>query len=62
MIEALFRANNVHEEDVSSHEVVNHRRVFGGLKSHTLEELAAHWRAWCEQDRLLRPMPRPRLW
>ena len=32
-------ANNVHEEDVSSHEVGSHRRVLGG-------QGASHWRSW----------------
>ena len=53
VIEGLFMANNVHEEDASSHDVGNHRRVFDGLRSHTLDTLAALWRAWSEH-RLVR--------
>ena len=52
VMEALIMANNVHEEDVSSHKVTTHRTVFGGLRSHTLEKLPASWRSWTEQDRL----------
>ena len=44
VIEALIMANNVHEQDVSSHKVESHRRVLGGLRGHTLENLAALWR------------------
>ena len=52
LVEALIMANNVHEEDVRSHQVGSHRRVYGALRRpHTLEELAALWRAWSGQDR-----------
>ena len=37
-------ANDVHEEDVSSHEVGSHCRVYGGLRSRTLEGLADFWK------------------
>ena len=30
----------------------NHSRVYGGFKSHTLEELVEFWRVWTECDRL----------
>ena len=37
VIEALIVANNVHEEDVSYHEVGSPRRVFRNLRGQTLE-------------------------
>ena len=35
VVKALIAANNVHQEEVSSHQVGSHRMVFGGPWSHT---------------------------
>ena len=53
VVEVLLMPNSVHGEDASSHDVGSHRRVSGGLRGHTLEELA-QWRVWSEQDRLVK--------
>ena len=37
-------ASSVREENEGSHKVGSHRRVYGSLRSHTLEELAEFWR------------------
>ena len=49
-MEALILANNAHEEDAGPHKVGSHRRVYGGLRSHTFEELANFWMLWSEYD------------
>ena len=51
VIKALTMYDNVREEDASSREVGSHRRVYGGLWRHTLEELAEFWKAWSKCDR-----------
>ena len=44
VIEAPIMASDVHEEDVSSHEVGSPRRSRGGLGSRPLAELANFWK------------------
>ena len=51
VIEALITSYNVHEEDAGFDKVGSHRRVYGGLRSHTLEELTEFWQVWSEYDR-----------
>ena len=51
VIEALITSNNVHEEDAGFEKVESHSRVYGGLRSHTLEELTEFWQVWSEYDR-----------
>ena len=51
VIEAFVMANNVREENAGFHTVGSHRTVYGGSRSHTLEELAALWKAWSVCDR-----------
>ena len=41
----------MHEEVAVSVKVGSHSRVHEGLRSHTLEELAAQWKAWSVCDR-----------
>ena len=43
-------ASNWHEEDAGALEVGSHRRVYGGLRSRTREELAGQWKAWSVCD------------
>ena len=46
-------ADNAHEEDRGSHNVVSHRRctwAYGA--THTLEELAEFWKVWRLMNRL----------
>ena len=52
-------AKNVQEEDVGSHEVRSHRRVYGGLRGRTLEETADFWKTWRKYDR---PMEQAVTW
>ena len=55
VIEALIVANTVHEEDAGSHKVGSYRRVYGGSRSRTREELAAPWKAWSVYDQPMEP-------
>ena len=41
-------ANGVHEENLGSHKMGCHRRVYGGLRNRTREELADFWKMWSE--------------
>ena len=50
VIEALIMANNVHEEDVSYHEVGSPRRFFSLPEGPDIGALAAVRRSWSEQD------------
>ena len=45
VIEALIMASKWHEEDAGALKVGSHRRVYGGLRSRTREELAGQWKA-----------------
>ena len=47
-------ASKWHEEDAGALKVGSHRRVYGGLKSRTREELAGQWKAWSVCDRPMR--------
>ena len=47
VMEARILADNGCEEDVGSHKVGSHHRVYG----RTLEDLAAPWKAWSVYDR-----------
>ena len=49
--DAILMANNVREENAGFHTVGSHGTVYGGSRSHTLEELAALWKQWTVCDR-----------
>ena len=50
VIEALKMASNWHGEDAGNLKVGSHRRVYGGLRSRTREELAGQWKVRSVRD------------
>ena len=47
-------ASKWHEEDAGTFKVGSDRRVYGGLRSRTREELAGQWKVWSVWDRTIK--------